>query len=53
MMSCSHVKVDNETGTIEASDCVNGTWIEDLNPTRTNNGTVDYNQLTKHYEAER
>lgn len=58
MMSCSDVKIDNETGSIEASDCVNGTWLEDLSPLTDNRedfpyGAVDYNLLTKHYFAER
>jgi hypothetical protein len=32
---------------IKAEDCINGTWMEDLNPDP--NGTVDYNTLTKKY----
>jgi len=40
--SCSKISIDEEMGSIEATDCLNGTWIEDL-------GTINYNTLTKKY----
>jgi len=40
--SCSKVSVDKSMSTIQADDCLNGTWIENL-------GVIDYNTLTRKY----
>ncbi len=40
--SCSKVSVDRSMNTIQAEDCLNGTWFQDL-------GLVDYNTLTRAY----
>ena len=56
MAACSDIRVNKEMRSIEvttrtilaensiekASDCVNGTWLEDL-------GVTDYNTITKKY----
>jgi len=44
--ACSNITINQETNSIMATDCINGTWFENLN-------TVDYNTLTKTYEAYR
>jgi len=40
--ACSDIKINREMKSIEASDCVNGTWFSDL-------GRTDYNTITKEY----
>merc|ERR550532_1424139 len=42
MAACSDIRINKEMNSIEASDCVNGTWLEDL-------GVTDYNTITKKY----
>ena len=44
--ACSNITINQEMNSIVATDCINGTWVENLN-------TVDYNTLTKTYEAYR
>lgn len=46
MAACSDIKINREMNSIEASDCVNGTWFEDL-------GVTDYNTITKKYSQHR
>ena len=47
--SCSNITIDKELKSIKATDCVNGTWIEDLGRGR----PVNYTVLTKIYEEYR
>jgi len=44
--SCSKITINEEMNSIEATDCLNGTWFEDL-------GTIEYNTLTTLYEEYR
>ena len=44
--ACSNITINEEMDSIIATDCINGTWIEDL-------GTINYNTLTKKYEEYR
>merc|ERR1719460_2544419 len=46
MAACSDIKINKEMNSIEASDCVNGTWFEVL-------GVADYNDITKKYSQHR
>jgi len=46
MAACSNITINEEMDSILATDCVNGTWIEDL-------GITNYNTLTKKYEEYR
>jgi len=46
MAACSDIRINKEMNSIEASDCVNGTWFEDL-------GVTDYNTITKKYSQHR
>ena len=45
-VACSNITINEEMNSILASDCVNGTWFENL-------GEIDYNILTKKYEEYR
>ena len=46
MAACSNITINEEMDSILATDCVNGTWIEDL-------GIINYNTLTKKNEEYR
>jgi len=40
--SCSNVSVDRNMKSIQAEDCLNGTWVENM-------GIIDYNTITRKY----
>ena len=44
--SCSNITINEEMNSIIATDCLNGTWFENL-------GIINYNTLTKTYEEYR
>lgn len=44
--ACSDVKINREMNSIEATDCINGTWFESL-------GVTDYNTITTKYSEYR
>merc|ERR1719347_955034 len=44
--SCSNITINEEMDSIMATDCLNGTWFDDL-------GKINYNTLTKTYEKYR
>ena len=46
LAACSNITINPEMDSILATDCLNGTWFEDL-------GTINYNTLIKKYEEYR
>merc|ERR1719350_1308464 len=44
--SCSNITINEEMDSIMATDCLNGTWFDNL-------GIINYNTLTKTYEEYR
>ena len=44
--ACANISINDEMDSITATDCINGTWLEDM-------GNINYNTLTKKYEEYR